>query len=89
MLGNHLEEINEIVRVLSHESGILPYQEIDYDIERRRTSQHASGRHSAVAESHQTRPRSATMPGSGLFRTIPGEFDFRAVGGSLVNILPA
>jgi len=23
------------------------------------------------------------------FRTIPGEFDFRAVGGSLVNILPA
>jgi len=42
----------------------LPYQEIDYDIERRRTSQPdsqpASGRHSAAAQSHQTRQRCAT-----------------------------
>jgi hypothetical protein len=48
MVGNDPEEINEIVRVLSQvslalqlhrrdgcpESGILPYQEIEYDIER-------------------------------------------------------
>jgi hypothetical protein len=39
------------------ESGISPYQEIDYDIEHRRTSQHASGRHGAAAESHQTHQR--------------------------------
>ena len=43
------------------ESGILPYQEIDYDIERRRTSQPASGRHGAAAENHQTRSRCATQ----------------------------
>jgi len=39
----------------------LPYQEIDDDIERRRTSQPASGRPSAATESHQTRPRYATQ----------------------------
>ena len=32
----------------------------DYDIERRRTSQPASGRHGAAAESHQTRQRCGT-----------------------------
>jgi hypothetical protein len=42
------------------ESGIPPYQEIEYDTERRRTSHHAGGRHGAAAESHQTRPRFAT-----------------------------
>src|SRR6516165_3292809 len=44
------------------ESGILPYQEIDYDIEHRRTSPPASARHGAAAESHQTRQRCATQP---------------------------
>jgi hypothetical protein len=43
------------------ESGILPYQEIDDDIERRRTSQPASGRHGAAVESHQTRQRCSTQ----------------------------
>jgi hypothetical protein len=43
------------------ESGILPYREIDDNIKRRRTSQPASSRHGAAAESHQTRPRSATQ----------------------------
>jgi len=38
----------------------LPYQEIYYDIERRRTRQPASGRHGAAAESHQTRQRCGT-----------------------------
>ena len=42
------------------ESGILPYQEIDYDIEHRRTRQPASGR-GATAESHQARPCCATQ----------------------------
>jgi hypothetical protein len=71
---NDPEEINEIVRVSWQvslafephrrdgcpESGILPYQEIDYDIERRRISPPTSGRHSATAESHQTSQRYAT-----------------------------
>jgi hypothetical protein len=39
------------------ESGILPYQEIDDDIERRTARQPASGRPSPAAESHQKRPR--------------------------------
>ena len=42
------------------ESGILPYQEIDYDIERRRTSQCVRGRHGEPVESHQTSQRYAT-----------------------------
>jgi Protein of unknown function (DUF3489) len=66
MVGNDREEINEIVRVLwqvslalqlqrMDESGILPYREINHDAERQRTSQYASSRHGAAAESHQTR----------------------------------
>jgi hypothetical protein len=42
------------------DSGISPYQEIDYDIERRRARQHASGRHRAAADAHQARQRYAT-----------------------------
>ena len=74
MLGADPEEINEILGVYRRvslalelhrrdgcpESGILPYQEIDYDIEHRRTRQPASGR-GATAESHQARPCCATQ----------------------------